>query len=119
MKTTIKTIDIVALEWFDRINGNSYFAGSITLNFGTKEQKNYYLPFQYGYGDHYKDMAMHLLIELGEIKDAEKYAHGGYERLWSYCEKRNIIVRTSKHENCLKRELKEFTKLAEKQTAHA
>ena len=34
MKT--KTIDVNAKEWFDNKNGNSYFCGTITLNFGNK-----------------------------------------------------------------------------------
>jgi hypothetical protein len=35
----IKTIDITALEWFDKVNGNSYFSATVTLNFGMKDQK--------------------------------------------------------------------------------
>ena len=32
----IKTIDVNCLEWFDKINGNSYFAGEIIVNYGRK-----------------------------------------------------------------------------------
>ena len=49
MKT--KTIDIQAKEWFDKVNGNSYFAGTITLNYGTETEETFLLPFQYGYGN--------------------------------------------------------------------
>ena len=38
MKTTdLKTIDIKTLVWFDKVNGNSYFAQTITLNFGMEK----------------------------------------------------------------------------------
>lgn len=41
----MKTIDIVALEWFDKINGNSYFAATVTLDFGTDQAQSFKLPF--------------------------------------------------------------------------
>lgn len=96
----IKTIDIQAKEWFDKVNGNSYFAGEITLNFGMKSVQKYYMPYQYGYGSHYIDMAKEQLNEMGLIKA------GKMEALWRYCEDNKIILRTSKQENCLKRDLK-------------
>lgn len=49
----LKTIDIQAYEWFDKVNGNSYFAAIVTTNFGLSDKKQVKLPFQYGYGDHY------------------------------------------------------------------
>lgn len=101
----VKTIDIIALEWFDKNGGNSYFSASISINFGTKSQKDYSLPFQYGYGEHYIDMANQYLIENGIIK-GERYDNGGYPALWRYCKDNKIILRTTKHENRKKRELK-------------
>jgi hypothetical protein len=46
----MKTIDINAKEWFDKVNGNSYFSAVITIDFGMPTQKEYRLPFQYGSG---------------------------------------------------------------------
>ena len=100
----IKTIDINIKEWFDRINGNSYFAGIITVNFGMSNQANYKMPFQYGYGSHSIDMAGKLMNEQKVIK-LKHYSNGGNKSLWRYCEEHKIILRTSKQENCLKREL--------------
>ena len=97
-KIAVKTIDIKALEWFDRVNGNSYFAGEITVNFGLKTEKSFNMPFQYGYGDHYKDMALNLLKEYKLI---------GVNRLWELRDK-GVILRTNKVENCLKRDLKQY-----------
>lgn len=102
----IKTIDINALEWFDRVNGNSYFAAIVTLNYGTKTAKKIKLPFQYGYGSQNIQESMGELIAQGFIKDAQKYSSGGNESLSSYCERKKIILRTVKHENCKKSELK-------------
>ncbi len=100
----IKTIDINAKEWFDKVNGNSYFSANITLNYGTKSQKDYKLPFQYGYGSHYIDMANQYLIKEGLI-EGKRHENGSYPALWHYCKDNKIILRTSKEENCLKREL--------------
>lgn len=100
----IKTIDVNAKEWFDKQNGNSYFSAVVTLNYGMKNVKTFEMPFQYGYGDHYVDMAGKLLAENGTL-DLKKQAHGGYEALWSYCKENKIILRTSKQENCKKQEL--------------
>ena len=97
----IKTIDINANEWFDKINGNSYFSAVITLNFGMKSEKNIDIPFQYGYGEHYIDVCNQKLIKLDYIKNNNR----SYTHLWQYAEDNNIILRTSKKENCLKREL--------------
>lgn len=74
---SIKTIDINALEWFDKVNGNSYFAGEIVINYGHTVdkvnkipgdwslEKTFNMPFQYGHGDHYIDMANQLLEKKG------------------------------------------------------
>lgn len=95
----IKTIDVNALEWFDKVYGNSYFSGTITLNYGMKNAKEYKMPFQYGSGDQYIFEAGYLLYKEGVIK-LEKH-----QVLWRYCKDNNIVLRTDKKENCLKREL--------------
>lgn len=64
----VKTIDIEALEWFDRVNGNSYFAGTIEINKGLKSEKRFIMPFQYGYGDHYVSKYHNLNGELTSLK---------------------------------------------------
>jgi len=101
-KAKIKTIDVNVKEWFDKVNGNSYFAGVATINYGMKSEREYKMPYQYGYGDHYKDMALVLLKQEKEIPIDAKPA------LWSYCQDNNIILRASKQENCKKRDLKSF-----------
>lgn len=100
----IKTIDINAKEWFDRINGNSYFSAIITLNFGMKSEKNIQIPFEYGYSEHYIDVSNQKLIELDYI-NTKRNKNGSYTPLWQYTRDNDIILRTNKKENCLKREL--------------
>lgn len=97
---TIKTIDVQAKEWFDRLNGNSYFSAEVTVNFGLKDEKRFVLPFQYGYGSHYLDMAAKKLQEEKVLPTDEKVA--SFTR---YCREKNIILRYSKQENCKKRDL--------------
>ncbi len=101
----IKTIDVTAKEWFDKVNGESYFAGTVTINFGMRTEKTFKMPFQYGYGDHYQQMAFKLLQKEGIIPDTWE---GGSH--WQYYRDNDIIVRNTKHKNCLKRELNNLNK---------
>jgi len=100
----VETIDIEAKEWFDKVNGNSYFSGVITLNYGMNNLKFYKMPFQYGYGNHYIDMATQLLYKEN-ILPIEKHENGTFTPLWKICKDKNIILRTTKYENCKKRDL--------------
>ena len=97
MKT--KTIDVNAKHWFDNKNGNSYFAGTITLNYGTETKKTFLMPFQYGYGSSYEHEAKAILTQFNKI--SVDYGLS----LYSYCLENDIIFRTSLQKNCLKREL--------------
>ena len=95
----IKTIDIQAKEWFDKVNGNSYFAGTITLNYGTETEETFFLPFQYGYGSSYEHEAKAILTLFNKISP-------DYESLYNYCKRVGIILRKNIQRNCLKRDLK-------------
>ena len=95
----IKTIDVTALEWFDKINGNSYFSAEVIINYGLKNTITINLPFQYGYGDHYKD------VTFKEIKK-ELNCFKKYNSYWKAYQDYKIITRYVKYENCKKRELK-------------
>ena len=95
----VKTIDIEAKEWFDKINGNSYFSGLVTVNYGMDSQTTFIMPFQYGYGDQYLQEAKSILSDSQHIRIK------GFGSLYGYCEDNKIILRQRKIENCLKREL--------------
>jgi hypothetical protein len=87
----IKTIDVQAKEWFDRINGNTYFSAQITLNYGMKSEKTLHIPYEYGYDSYYEQASLDLLKKEGILKDV-----GTFGRLSVACENRGIILRSSK-----------------------
>ena len=91
----ILTLDINAKEWFDKINGNSYFSAEIVVNYGMNDSQTIKLPFQYGYGDHYQYMAIEELQKQG-LTD-KKYLYDLRDN--------GIIVRTNMQRNCRKKDL--------------
>lgn len=73
--TNIKrSLFIEGREWFDKINGNSYFSARIWVDGGQVA----ILTFQYGYGDQYLYEAQKKLLELGYLPQEGKSAG-----LWS------------------------------------
>lgn len=96
----MKTLDITAREWFDKVNGNSYFSAEITTDYGTSEQKTYFLPFQYGYGNQYETEAKAILTEFNRISAS----YG--QNLRQYCQDNSIKYNANKITNCKKRDLK-------------
>jgi hypothetical protein len=67
-KNKIKTLDVAAMEWFDRVNGNSYFSVRVTINFGQPTEEKLYVPFQYGYGEQYEFVALDAVVKSGHLK---------------------------------------------------
>jgi hypothetical protein len=63
-----RSLFIEAREWFDRVNGNSYFSARIWVDGGQVA----ILPFQYGYGDQYLYEAQKKLLELGYLPQEGK-----------------------------------------------
>jgi len=96
----MKTLDITAKEWFDKVNGNSYFSAEIMTDYGTEQEQTYNLPFQYGYGTQYETEAKAVLTEFNLIS-----ANYG-QSLSQYCKDNNIKYNTNKITGCKKRDLK-------------
>lgn len=94
--TAVKTIDIQAKGWFDKVNGNSYFAGTVTVNYGMQDEQTFKMPFQYGYGSQYEQEARELLFNAGLT-----HSKSSYDLRLS-----GIIIRSNIQRNCLKRDLK-------------
>ena len=92
----VSTIDINALEWFDKINGNSYFAGEILINYGMPNCQRLVMPYQYGYGDSYINEAIQTVKQLGLVPNVSNYE----------LRDMGIIIRNHKKTNCKKSELK-------------
>ena len=99
----IKTLDIQAKEWFDKVNGNSYFSAQATINFGMKDEKTVYIPFQYGYSDHYLTVTAHQL-QLDGVLDSNDTIYG----VTRYLREKGIELNCSKKENCLQRDVKSW-----------
>lgn len=96
----IKTIDIQAKQWHDKVNGNSYFSGKVIVNYGMKNEKTFPMPFQYGYGEAYIQEAAAKLRDVGT--EIPFYA------FTRFCRENRIILRSNIEKNCLKRDVKAF-----------
>lgn len=64
----IRSMFIECREWFDKVNGNSYFSARIWINGGQVA----IIPFSYGYGDFYIYEAQKKLLELGYLPQENK-----------------------------------------------
>lgn len=96
-----KTIDIIAKEWFDKVNGNSYFSAQVTTDYGMKSEKTYKLPLQYGYGDSYRYAAASMLNKKGfDIPENVEIGR--------YCREDGIICRANIQRGCKKSDVKNF-----------
>ena len=67
----LRSLFIEAREWFDKVNGNSYFSAQIQVNGEVVAT----LPFQYGYERQYESEAQKKLLEMGYLPQAEKNFH--------------------------------------------
>lgn len=76
-------IEIDVREWFDKINGNSYFTAYVYFR-----NETYFIDFTYGYGSHCETVALELLVKKGLIAENVK--------MWDLREKYNINFRTNK-----------------------
>ena len=98
MKAKVKTIDINTLTWFDKVNGNTYFAQEIIINFGLKTKKVYYNNFQYGYSS-YEHEAIDFLF-----KEKVVSTNNAYEL------SKTIVIRNNLIRDCKKRDLINISK---------
>lgn len=73
----INSIQIHARRWFQRSYGNTYFTADISVNGQTVG----HLPFQYGYGNHFEDMAAEWLEDNGYI-ERDHHDNGSSSPLW-------------------------------------
>lgn len=96
----IKTLDIAAKEWFDKVNGNSYHSVRVTINYGMPDEMTIYCPFTYGYGDHYQQTAFSAIQAFGLTPKQDSRTSA-----WRYYEENGIITRNSISRNCLKRDV--------------
>jgi hypothetical protein len=94
----ISSMFVECREWFDKTYGNSYFSARVWINGKWKIT----LPFQYGYGDHFKSVAVRALVEEGFIP--EQYEN---RPLWIIADEMQFDVYTSKANTTKKEMFKE------------
>ena len=82
-----RSLFIECREWFDKVNGNSYFSARIWVDGGQVA----ILPFQYGYGDQFIYEAQKKLLELGYLPQ-----NGKNRGLWSIAEAQGFDYYTAK-----------------------
>ena len=85
----IRSVFVECREWFDKVNGNTYFSARIWIN----GKWRITLPFQYGYGDHFKSVAVRALVAEGFIP--KQYENLG---LWVIADVMQFDLYTAKAE---------------------
>lgn len=98
---SMRTLSVDCLEWFDKVNGNSYFAARVYINLGESDEAQISIPYEYGYGEQYRQSALKVLTDAGYIHPSNTCTN-----LYTYCKARNIPFSGTKQENCKKSELK-------------
>ena len=102
VKNKVKVITIIGREWFDKVNGNSYFSATAYID----NKEGFEVPFQYGYGDQYIWETFDALDKAGLLPDPmQRYKNGGTEAGWSYCQRLGIKLNCEKF-SVLKKEAK-------------
>ena len=99
----MQTLDVIAKEYRHKAFGNSYFSAQVTIDFGLKTEKTYYLPFQYGYEETYLQETKAFLVKSGILAS-------GSGCLSVICRDNGIILRYGKQTNCKKSEVEAFGK---------
>lgn len=88
-KKIARSLFVEGREWFDKVNGNSYFSARLWVDGGQVA----ILPFQYGYGEQFLYEAQKKLLELGYLPQEGKNAS-----LWSIAENLGFDFYSSKSE---------------------
>lgn len=96
---TFVGVRVLVKEWFDKVNGNSYFSARVWVEDGLVVV----LPLQYGYEEHGVYTAMQALAhhpEFPDMRNGESY--------WRYCQDNQMKLDYQKESGCLKRDVKSF-----------
>ena len=79
---------VTAVRWFDKVNGNTYHSARV---FNNETGEMIYCPYEYGYGEHYRQTALNVMAERGWLPEQYRGRHdngspkwGGYERENNY-----------------------------------
>lgn len=89
-KKITRSLFVEGREWFDKVNGNSYFSARIWVDGGQVA----ILTFQYGYEDQYLYEAQKKLLELGYLPQESKN-----QGLWSIARELGFDFYSAKSES--------------------
>jgi len=86
---------IEGFKWFDKVNGNTYFTLKITdlIKNEVIFKDN---QLQYGYDEHYKEVAYKELIKLGLVKKEDQHNHNMNRERFIYRES-HVLQREAKN----------------------
>lgn len=97
----MKSLNIICSKWWDKPNGNTYFTVKIIID----DSMVIFLPFQYGYENHYLTVTFDELEKMNLLPiEREVYPNGKEYDLYNYC-KRNNIEFNHRSYYCKKREM--------------
>jgi len=96
----VESIVVYARRWFQKTYGNTYFTADICVN-GERVGE---LPFQYGYGSHYEDMAAVWLEKHGFI-ERDHHNNGSATPLHQFRDNCNIHLVSEATDVARKRDL--------------
>jgi len=103
-----RSLFIEGREWFDKVNGNSYFSARLWVDGGEVA----ILTFQYGYGDQYLYEAQKKLLELGYLPQ-----EGKNRSLWSIAQSDGFDFYCSKSSTTKTEMFKHYSNYSEKVVA--
>jgi hypothetical protein len=90
-----KLFTVIVKKWFDKINGNTYHSVRCIRH---SDREVITGPFQYGYGEHYKQTALEVMYKNGWLPGYIKIGDGGpikpltEENLYSYERENNYPI---------------------------
>ena len=96
----ITKVFINGRRWFQKSYGNTYNTTKTLVVYSDGTTKQFFTPMQYGYGEHYKDLAIQNLVKeniLPKIREGNNWYHMDFKEY-------NIEVYSS-HRDVLKRDL--------------
>jgi len=79
----VKEIHIDGRLWLQKMYGNTYNTTKTLVVFKDGTTKEFYTKMQYGYGDHYKDLAIQNLVKenvLPEIRVGCNWYHMDFKK---------------------------------------
>ena len=97
----LKSVEIIAKEYFDNVNANSYFSAHVIINEGLKSEERILIPFQYGYGSQYEYVVFEMLKKRLLIFDKNLVS-------WRFYKENQISYKNTLYEGYSKKEVTKF-----------